>query len=102
MDTSKLLAEGRSIWPEHMLPPHIALAMGVVYGDICRALRDAQEGAPLDPVELQKELGNMIFSTIRWCDDLGYKPEECIEASIKAQQTYQLRHHENSDWRNQG
>ena len=35
--------------------------------------------------ELKKELGNIIFSTIRWCDDLGYDPEECIRLAIDSQ-----------------
>ena len=39
-------------------------------------------------MELKKELGNMIFSTIRWCDDLSFNPEECIELARKAQKEF--------------
>ena len=38
--------------------------------------------------DLKKELGNIIFSTIKWCDDLGYDPEECINISIKCQEKF--------------
>jgi len=38
--------------------------------------------------ELQKELGNLIFSTIRWCDDSGFDPEECIKEAIKSQKKF--------------
>jgi len=38
--------------------------------------------------ELKKEMGNIIFSTIRWCDDLGYDPEECINLARKAQKDF--------------
>ena len=34
---------------------------------------------------IHKELGNIIFSTIRWCEELGYDPEECILLAIKCQ-----------------
>ena len=91
METGEMLRKAREIWPEQTGPLHIGVAMGVVYGDICRRLRDAHEGAPLNKTELKKELGNMLFSTIRWCDDLGLTPEECIEAAIEAQRAYRSR-----------
>jgi len=39
-------------------------------------------------MNLKKELGNMIFSNIRWCDDLGYDPEECIKIAIDCQEKF--------------
>jgi len=40
-------------------------------------------------------LGNTIFSTIRFCDDLGFDPEECIELAIKCQEEFdQFMKHE--------
>jgi len=30
----------------------------------------------------------MITSTIRWCDDLGYDPQDCINLALKAQKKY--------------
>ena len=30
----------------------------------------------------------MIVSSIRWCDDLGLDPEECIKEAIKAQKRF--------------
>lgn len=38
--------------------------------------------------ELKKELGNIIFSTIRFCDDLGFDPEDCIREAIKCQKKF--------------
>jgi len=34
--------------------------------------------------ELKKELGNIIFSTIRWVDDLGLDVLECLDLAIEA------------------
>jgi hypothetical protein len=34
-------------------------------------------------IELQRELGNIIFSTIRWIDDLGFDARECLDLAIK-------------------
>lgn len=61
----------------------IVVAMGVVYGDLCRQARDGVEDD-----ELKKELGNMIVSSIRWCDDLGLDPNECIEKALAAQKKF--------------
>ena len=38
--------------------------------------------------EFKKKLGNIIFSTIRWCDDLGYSPEDCIKLVIESQKKF--------------
>ena len=63
--------------------------MGKVFGDICRWQRNAKKDvAAHTDDELKKELGNIIFSTIRWCDDLGYDPEECIDLAIKSQKEF--------------
>jgi hypothetical protein len=85
----ELLAEARKIWGDKKLPlEQIIIRHGVVTGDMNRYARDAAEGKPTDEAELKKELGNIIFSTIRWCDDLGYSPEECIELAKQAQRRY--------------
>jgi hypothetical protein len=62
--------------------------MGTVYGDIARYSRDKIEGNTQSDEELKKELGNIIFSTIRWCNDLGYSPEECLRLAIDSQKAY--------------
>lgn len=66
----------------------INTCLGVMQGDIARLARDKQEGKSIDDAELQKELGNFIFSTIRWCDDLGFAPETCLAAAQAAQERY--------------
>ena len=69
--------------------PEIIAAMGVIYGDICRYQRNAKKDKKFhNKKELKKELGNMIFSMIRWCDDMGFKPDECIREAIKAQKRF--------------
>lgn len=91
MEIKNLLEEGRAIWGNQKLPlGQIIVRMGKTFGDICRWER----GAPKDEAthtdqELKKELGNIIFSTIRWCDDLGYDPEECIALAIECQERFQ-------------
>lgn len=90
MQIKELLNEGREIWKERLAVGDIVVALGVVFGDIARWARNAKkdQGAHTDE-ELKKELGNVIFSTIRWCDDLGYDPEECISLAREAQKKYQ-------------
>jgi hypothetical protein len=91
MNIKALLKQARKIWgpaPIVFGLDEIIVAMGVVYGDICRWQRDqtATDGASYN--ELEKELGNLIFSTIRWCDDLGFDPEKCINRAIQCQKDF--------------
>jgi hypothetical protein len=90
MEIKDLLKTGRGIWEFKMTLPEIIIAMGKVYGDICRWERNAKKDEALRTEEnLKKELGNIIFSTIRWCDDLNYDPEECIELAIECQKKFE-------------
>ena len=92
MTVDNLLKNGREIWGDESLTlEEIIVRLNVVQGDISRLARDASEHKPLDEVALQKELGNVIFSMIRWCDDLGYSPKDCIKLAQQAQIAYQKR-----------
>jgi len=91
MEIKQLLIKSRHIWGDGKLTlSQIIIRMGKVFGDICRYERNAKitdraEGE----AGLKKELGNMIVSTVCWCDDLGYDPHECIDIAIAAQEDYQ-------------
>lgn len=88
MKIDDLLAESRSIWSgeRKIKLCDVIVRLGKVFGDICRWERNAIKDKELHTeTELKKELGNIIFSTIKWCDDLGYKPEECIKLAIDCQ-----------------
>lgn len=90
MDIKTLLNKSREVWGDQKSSiSRIIVCMGKVFGDICRWERGAAKDKETHTEEeLKKELGNMIFSTIRWCDDLGYDPEECINSAIKAQKDF--------------
>jgi hypothetical protein len=87
MKIKKLLAESRKIWGKERLNlSQIIVRMGKVFGDICRWERNAPKDRKYHTKkELKKELGNLIFSTIKFCDELGFNPEDCIEEAIKTQ-----------------
>lgn len=90
MNIDELLKKGRNIWPSKITLPEIIVCMGKVFGDICRWQRNAPKDRSIhNDEEIKKELGNVIFSTIRWCDDLGYDPKECIQVAIKAQEKFE-------------
>lgn len=92
MKIDELLKDGREIWGDVPLTlPEVLVCLGVVTGDLSRLARDRLEGKEVDDAELKKELGNIIFSMIRWSDDLGYDPKECIMLAAQAQRAYQQR-----------
>lgn len=88
MNIEELLKQARATWPHRMTEEQVLAALMTVVGDIARLQRDKSEGKVTDEAELQKELGNIIFSTIRWCDDLGYDPAACIQLAEAAQRQY--------------
>lgn len=90
MNIDELLVKSREIWGKKKQNlSQILVRLGVVYGDICRFERnDKKDLENHNDEELKKELGSVIFSTIRWCDDLGYDPKECVERAIEAQEEF--------------
>lgn len=90
MEIKELSKQSREIWGEQKLSlSQIIVRMGKVFGDICRWERNAiKDQAIHNDEELKKELGNIIFSTIGWCDDLGYDPEECVNIAKKCQEEF--------------
>ena len=91
MEIKYLLQQSRDIWGDQKMSlGQIIVCMGKVFGDICRWERDALKDKSMHTDdELKKELGNIIFSTIRWCEDLGYDPEDCIKTAIDSQKKFQ-------------
>lgn len=102
---SALRVQGRQIWGTNMLTlPLIAIRLMVGVGDLARLSRDgrpvASESSALPSSqeavdaraaydrEIKKELGNIIFSTIRWIDDLGLDVLECLDLAIEAQEKF--------------
>ena len=91
-----LRVQGRQIWGEQRLTlPEITVRLMVGVGDLARAVRrgtwadndlDAEREALRH--EVKKELGNIIFSTIRWIDDLGLDVLECLDLAIEAQEKF--------------
>ena len=90
MEIKNLLKISKEIWRNEKLPlTQIIVRLGKVFGDICRWERNDSEDKEIhNEEELKKEFGNLIFSSIKFCDELGYNPEECIELAIEAQKKY--------------
>ncbi|MFA4942884.1 MAG: hypothetical protein WC564_04575 [Patescibacteria group bacterium] len=91
MEINKLLIRSREIWHNEKLSlSQIIVRLGKIFGDLCRFERNAKKDIELHTEEqLKKELGNLIFSSIRFCDDLGYDPEECINLAIECQTKFE-------------
>jgi hypothetical protein len=92
---SALRVQGRQIWGEDQLTlAKITLRLTVGVGDLARLARDGWDGALHSENhnkwdrELKKELGNILFSTIRWIDDLGLDVLECLDLAIEAQEKF--------------
>jgi hypothetical protein len=95
-----LRVQARQIWgPSNHTFSQIVTRLMVGVGDLARLARDnggfslpmeSTHGAVATGVnnELKKELGNIIFSTIRWVDDLGLDVLECLDLAIEAQEKF--------------
>ena len=94
MTLEEILKTERSIWGnDPTLAADIAVHLGVVFGDICRELRDFRygRGRLAGNRQLQKELGNILTSTLRLIDDLGYDAGTCINLAFEAQRNFRKK-----------
>lgn len=85
-----LRVQGRQIWGDtrHTLP-EILVRLTVGVGDLARRARDNPTGSMgVDREDLKKELGNIVFSMVRWIDDLGLDVLECLDLAIEAQEKF--------------
>jgi hypothetical protein len=91
---SALRVQGRQIWGDEFRQslPEITIRMIVGIGDIARVARDSSRSDAYEEEErirqVKKELGNILFSTIRWIDDLGLDVLECLDLAIEAQEKF--------------
>lgn len=90
MNINELLKSARLTWGDDKLKlDQVIIRLNVTLGDLARIERNSEKDRlNSSETEVKKELGNIIYSTIRWCDDLGYDPEECIELAKKAQEKF--------------
>jgi len=102
MQIKELSQKAREIWGEEKLPlAQIIVRLGKVFGDICRWERDAlKDRVSHNEEDIKKELGNLIFSSIKFCDQLGYNPEDCISLAIKCQEKYAQEKNETYESKN--
>lgn len=85
----ELLDRGRLIWGNHRYRiDEIVVRLMVGVGDLARLARSSAPTLDEYQHEVKKELGNVIFSTIRWCDDLGFDVIECLALAIEAQKKF--------------
>lgn len=90
MTITQLQTEARAIWGDETLSlAQIIVRLGVDVGKLCRYERNAdKDHATHTDEELQTALGNMLFSLIRWTDDLGFDPEHCIALAKERQRRF--------------
>jgi hypothetical protein len=92
-----LLENGMRIWQEegrlkdevHQSLEQIVVRLGVTVGDLARIARDVDKDEGTSTRDhLECEMGNVIFSCIRWCSHLGLDPVVCIERAMEAQRKF--------------
>lgn len=93
-----LRVQGRQIWGANKLVlGDIVACLRIVVGDLAQLERDGhgvateknEQGEELESVwrrELKKEFGNLILYTVRWIDNLGLDPLECLDLAAEAQE----------------
>ena len=90
MEVREILKNSKDIWGDEKLSlSQMIVRLGKVYGDICRYERNAPKDADVhNDEELKKEFGNLIVTSIKFCGELGYDPEECIKSASDCQKKY--------------
>jgi hypothetical protein len=108
-----LLRRARSIFPERLDAAGVLVRLTVDVGKLARYVRGATKDtvrcsctdgpvvgvADADcprcygtgrhsSLDLALIMGNLLFSTIRWCDDLGLDPVECVRRAAEAQERF--------------
>lgn len=92
-----LLEEGVRVWGEegrlkqevHQTLEQIIVRLGVTVGDLARIARNSEKDEATSTSDhLECEMGNVIFSCIRWCFHLGLDPVVCIERAMEAQRKF--------------
>lgn len=87
-----LLVQARQIWGHPSHTPTIDEIVVRLTAAIGHLAHLACDGSALDRAVyaqlLKRELGNVLFSTIRWIDDLGLDPLECLDLAIEAQEKF--------------
>jgi len=94
---SALRVQGRQIWGTESTPlSEMVLWLRLSAEVLARLSRDfpdrpmvvSARDVDAGRIELQRELGSIIFSTIRWIDDLGFDVRECLDLAIEAQEKF--------------
>lgn len=87
MEIRDILAKTREIWKDEKLSlSQIIVIIGKVFGDICRWERNYEKDKHVHTdADLKKELGNLIVCGIKFSEELGYDPEECIQLALESQ-----------------
>lgn len=87
MEIKDILKSAKKIWGDEKLTlSQMIIVLGKVFGDVCRWERNyAKDKKTHTENELKKELGNFIVSSTKFCDQLGYDPEECIRLALESQ-----------------
>lgn len=89
MDTTQILKTGRQIWgPDRQSLEHVLACLVKINGDIAAQVRNKHENGSVNTSELQKEFGNLVVSSLRWMDDLGFDIEKCLKLALDSQQAY--------------
>lgn len=97
-----LKVQARQIWgDDRLFLPGVVTRLMVGVGDLARLVRDGKPGSrpgvsheelvvaiAAYERELKKELGNVLFSIVRWIDDLGLDVLECLDLAVEAQEKF--------------
>ncbi|EKE26343.1 MAG: hypothetical protein ACD_4C00321G0005 [uncultured bacterium (gcode 4)] len=76
-------------WQDKLTLSKMIIVLWKVFWDICRWERNAPKDIKTHTDDdLKKELWNLIYCSIRFCDELGYDPEDCIRIAMDCQNKF--------------
>lgn len=85
-----IIEMGQQIWGQDSFTglSHVAVVLTKVVGDLSAQVRAMHEGGSQSPAQVEKELGNLVTTSLRALAELRLSPEQALTRAFAAQQIY--------------
>ena len=87
----KYMRDCIELWSKELRPllKDQVIILGKIQGDLCKILRDREEGEPIELNKFYRELANISLSALRFVSySVTFSVEEILESAYQSQKDY--------------